>query len=131
MDISLRWLNQYLEPGDVTAAEADALLTEAGLPTESHTALDNGDTVIDVEVTSNRGDCLGHVGVAREIAAARHAKTRRTLKLPAVDLPDGGKDIAETITLDNRVPDRCPLFTARLIRGVKIGPSPAWLREAI
>jgi phenylalanyl-tRNA synthetase beta chain len=131
MDISLRWLNQYLEPGDVTAAEADALLTEAGLPIESHTALDNGDTVIDVEVTSNRGDCLGHVGIAREIAAARHAKTRRTLKLPEVDLPRGGKDVAETVGLENRVPERCPLFTARLIRNVKIGPSPAWLREAI
>lgn len=131
MDISLRWLNQYLEPGDVTPAEADALLTEAGLPIESHTALGNGDTVIDVEVTSNRGDCLGHVGIAREIAAARHATTRRTLKLPAVDLPNGGKDIAGQVALDNRVPDRCPLFTARLVRNVKIGPSPAWLREAI
>jgi phenylalanyl-tRNA synthetase beta chain len=131
MDISLRWLNQYLVPGDVTAAEADALLTEAGLPIESHTPKGD-DTVIDVEVTSNRGDCLGHVGIAREIAAARHAKTRRTLKLPAVDLPAvAGKPVATQVTLENRVPEHCPLFTARLIRGVKIGPSPAWLKEAL
>lgn len=131
MDISLRWLNQYLVPGDVTAAEADALLTEAGLPIESHTPRGD-DTVIDVEVTSNRGDCLGHVGIAREIAAARHATTRRTLKLPEIELPSmGGAPVATRLTLENRVHEHCPLFTARLIRGVKIGPSPAWLKDAL
>ncbi|MCC5824374.1 MAG: phenylalanine--tRNA ligase subunit beta [Phycisphaerales bacterium] len=132
MDISIRWLNQYLEPGNVTPDEADAILTEAGLPIESRTQLDNADTVLDVEVTSNRGDCLGHIGIAREIAAARHAATPRTLKLPEVDLPSAaGAPIADQLALENRVPDRCPLFTARLIRGVKIGPSPDWLRQAL
>lgn len=132
MDISLRWLNQYLEPGDLTPDEADAILTEAGLPIESRTELDDGDTVLDVEVTSNRGDCLGHIGVAREIAAARHAGTRRSLKLPEIDLPPGsGAPVGDSLALENRVPDRCPLFTARLIRGVKIGPSPDWLRDAL
>lgn len=131
MDISIRWLNQYLTPGDVTPDEADAILTEAGLPIESHTPGPDGDTVIDVEVTSNRGDCLGHVGIAREIAAARHAKTARTLRLPSVDLPGSGRPLGDDLHLDNRVPDRCPLFTARLIRGVKIGPSPDWLRRAL
>lgn len=131
MQISTRWLNQYLSPGDVTPDEADRILTEAGLPIESHTPLPDGDTVIDVEVTSNRGDCLGHVGVAREIAAARHASTPRSLRMPEVDLPAGGRPIGGDLTLENHVPDRCPLFTARLIRGVKIGPSPEWLRHAL
>lgn len=132
MNISLRWLNQYLEPGDVTPQEADAILTEAGLPIESHTPVPGGDTVIDVEVTSNRGDCLGHVGIAREIAAARHAGTPRTLKLPRTDLPaKAGRPVAEQLTLENRVPDHCPLFTARLLRSVRIGPSPDWLRQAL
>jgi phenylalanyl-tRNA synthetase beta chain len=74
------------------------------------------------------------VGVAREIAAARHATTRRTLKMPEVYLPGGegtGAPVSDTLRLENRVPDRCPLFTARLIRNVKIGPSPDWLRRAL
>lgn len=135
MDISINWLNQYLSPGDVTPDEADAILTEAGLPIESRTPLPDhgqgGDVVLDVEVTSNRVDCLGHVGIAREIAAARHAKTQRTLVLPKLEEPSTGPSLEGELTLDNRVPDRCPLFTARLIRGIKIGPSPAWLKDAI
>ena len=134
MDISINWLNQYLSPGNVTPDEADAILTEAGLPIESRTDLPNGDVVLDVEVTSNRVDCLGHVGIAREIAAARHAQTQRTLVLPELNEPQPaqlGPSLEGHLTLDNRVPDRCPLFTARLIRGIKIGPSPAWLKDAI
>ncbi len=131
MDISINWLNQYLSPGDVTPDEADDILTEAGLPIESRTELPSGDVILDVEVTSNRVDCLGHVGIAREIAAARHAKTQRRLVLPALEEPAPGAPIGDGLTLDNRVPDRCPLFTARLIRGVKVGPSPEWLKTAI
>ncbi|MCA9303282.1 MAG: phenylalanine--tRNA ligase subunit beta [Phycisphaerales bacterium] len=131
MDISLKWLNQYLSPADVTADEADAILTEAGMPIEEHKQGVDGDTVIDVEVTSNRGDCLGHVGIAREIAAARYGNTPRTLVMPAVSDPKTGEPIGKYLKLDNRVPDLCPLFTARVITGVKVGPSPDWLRGAI
>ncbi|MEX0876891.1 MAG: phenylalanine--tRNA ligase beta subunit-related protein, partial [Phycisphaerales bacterium] len=131
MDISLRWLNQYLSPGDVTAEQVDHILTQAGMPIEEHKPGPGGDTILDVEVTSNRGDCLGHVGCAREIAAARYADKPRTLTLPEIkDLPTG-EPIGDQLTLENRVPDRCPLFTARLIRGVKVGPSPDWLRDAL
>lgn len=131
MDISINWLNQYLSPGNVTPDEADAILTEAGLPIEGRTDLPNGDVVLDVEVTSNRVDCLGHVGIAREIAAARHARTQRTLVLPELKEPKPGPPIEGELALDNRVPEGCPLFTARLIRNIKIGPSPAWLKDAI
>lgn len=131
MDISINWLNQYLSPGDVTPDEADDILTEAGLPIEERTELPNGDVILDVEVTSNRVDCLGHAGIAREIAAARHARTQRKLVLPELNEPEPGPPIGDELTLDNRVPERCPLFTARLIRGVKVGPSPEWLKSAI
>lgn len=131
MDISLKWLNQYLSPADVSADEADAILTEAGMPIEEHKAGVDGDIVIDVEVTSNRGDCLGHVGVAREIAAARYGNTPRTLVMPELSEPKSGEPIEQFLKLDNRVPELCPLFTARVITGVKVGPSPDWLRSAI
>lgn len=144
MKISVRWLNHYLDhpSGGVSAEEAEHALTFAGFPIESAVQLPSGDTCLDVEVTSNRGDVLSHVGVAREIAAA----TGRTLRVPAPDHAlDGSAPVPGPVPpapsapasahppcrVDNRVPDLCPLFTAQVIRGVKVGPSPAWLVEAL
>jgi phenylalanyl-tRNA synthetase beta chain len=131
MDISLRWLNQYLTPGDVSADQVDHIMTQAGMPIEEHKPAPGGDTILDVEVTSNRGDCLGHIGIAREIAAAQYADKPRTLTMPQIEQSPLGAPIGDELTLENRVPDRCPLFTARLIRNVKVGPSPDWLRTAL
>jgi phenylalanyl-tRNA synthetase beta chain len=131
MHASLHWLNALLEPAGLTAEEAERLLTFIGFPIESAKPLGpetNGDVLLDVEVTSNRGDCLSHVGLAREIAAA----SGRRLKLPAIpapaDLPlPSAKAAGAGVRLENRVTDGCPLFTLRVVRGVKVGPSPAWL----
>ncbi len=131
MDISLRWLNKYLAPGDLTADEADEALTHAGFPIESREALASGDTRLDVEVTSNRGDVLCHLGCAREVAASGMASTPRTLMPPAIATPPASGPVADALTLENREPGVCPLFTARVIRGVKVGPSPGWLVEAL
>jgi phenylalanyl-tRNA synthetase beta chain len=131
MDISLRWINQYLSPADVKVDEFDDILTKAGMPIEGLKDGIDGDTIIDIEVTSNRGDCLGHLGVAREIAAAQYASKPRQLMIPELKPMDFGAPIGDELTLDNQAPDKCPLFTARLIRNVKVGPSPKWLREAI
>jgi len=128
MKISLNWLNDYL----ATPVEKDAvddLLTGHGFPIEDTVEIADGpaagDVMLDVEVTSNRGDCLSHVGVAREVAAA----TRAELKRPLAELPDAVGDAVETLTsVDHSTqPDACPLYTARVITGVKVGPSPDWL----
>jgi phenylalanyl-tRNA synthetase beta chain len=135
MDISMRWLNQYLSPSDLTPEEADHILTEAGMPIEEHKPAQykggEGDVVLDVEVTSNRGDCLGHIGIAREIAAARYTDNRRTLVMPQLAQMSFGAPIDADLKLTNSVPEVCPLFTARLIRNVKIGPSPDWLVQSL
>lgn len=145
MKISLRWLNEYLEPGDLSHEEAERLLTFAGFPLESVEPLPSGDFCLDVEVTSNRGDVLSHIGCAREIVACDPQRKRR-LRLPAANrafnwfgeadatAPGGGvggSDIGTVLAIDNRIPDLCPLFTARVIRGVKVGPSPKWLVAAL
>ncbi|GMV26211.1 MAG: phenylalanine--tRNA ligase beta subunit [Phycisphaerae bacterium] len=130
MKISVAWLNKYLSPPTITADEAEQVLMHVGFPIESREPLPGGDTRLDVEITSNRGDCLSHVGLAREIAA----KTGRTLVLPKADLPaprPGLGKAADLVKLENTRPDLCPLFTIRVIRGVKVGGSPAWLRDAL
>lgn len=146
MKISLRWLNEYLSPAGLSAPEAEQALTFAGFPIETTQEVDLGggvtDTMMDVEVTSNRGDVLSHIGVAREVAALSLGK--RSLKLPA---PDGvfnwsptptstsgaaaAGDAGGACAVENRVPDVCRLFTARVIRGVKVGPSPKWMVDAL
>ncbi len=128
MLVSTRWLSRYLDPGKLGPEEIQRALIDAGFPIESSEVLSDGDARLDVEITSNRGDCLAHAGLAREIAA----KTGRRFVLPTVSslAGAGSRDPAPCsglVQIDNREPAACPRFTARVIRGVKIGPSPAWL----
>src|SRR5437016_11838288 len=74
MKISLEWLSDFL-PGTTDAAAAADALTNGGLPVELIEKYGD-DTVIDVEVTSNRGDCLSHLGVARELSALMNRELR-------------------------------------------------------
>ncbi len=126
MKISLKWLNDYLDQ-PVEPDEAERLLTEQGFPIEQRLdgAGDERDVVLDVEVTSNRSDCLSHIGVAREIVAGSGG--RRELKTPDLDFPVDEMPVAELTGVDNRAQDACLVYTARLIRGVRVGPSPDWL----
>jgi phenylalanyl-tRNA synthetase beta chain len=125
MKISLEWLAQYL-PGSLDAQVAADALTNGGLPVEVIERAGD-DTVIDVEVTSNRPDCLSYLGVARELAALLNREFR---DLPAPQLPDDGKPTGLT-SLAIDAPDLCPHYTARVIRGVKIGPSPSWMTRRL
>lgn len=81
-------------------------------------------TSIDLNITPNRPDCLGWIGIAREIAAA----TGLPLKRPTWDFQAESKDRIP-IHLDD--PEGCPRYLGRIIRGVKIGPSPKWLQDAL
>ena len=139
MKISLEWLGQYL-PGPLTADAAAEALTHGGLPVEVIDTVETEpgpggpavDTVIDVEVTSNRSDCLSHVGVARELAALLDREFRDVAFAdPAADpRADPRADVGlSALAID--APDLCPHYTARVIRGVTIGPSPAWLQRRL
>lgn len=90
-------------------------------------ALGISDTILEVGITPNRGDCLSVVGIAREVAAL----ARTCVKYPEVTLSESGPSV-ETLTsvvIDD--PEGCPRYSARLIQGVTIGPSPAWLKERV
>jgi phenylalanyl-tRNA synthetase beta chain len=87
-----------------------------------------GDVLFDLEVTPNRPDLNSVMGIAREIAAI----TGTPLKLPEAPLPSQTSGAAEelvAVRIDD--PELCPRYTARVVRGVKIGPSPDWLRSTL
>jgi phenylalanyl-tRNA synthetase beta chain len=125
MKISLEWLNDYIETG-LDAERIAGILSDLGFPCEGIEQM-GGNTIIDVEVTSNRGDCLGYIGIARELSAA----TGKKLKMPEIELDESDKDVTEYADVEVPEPDLCGRYTARIIDGVKVGPSPDWLRKRL
>ena len=98
----------------------------------SGTAVDSIDEspagpVLDVEITANRPDCLGHYGIAREAAAAY----RRTLRSIHPKLKESADPVSNAARVEIEAPDLCGRFTARVLRNIKIQPSPDWLRERL
>ena len=125
MLVSWNWLKEYVSP-DATPDEVVRRLTFSGLNHESTEAV-GSDLAIDLEVTSNRPDCLGHVGVAREIAALFGA----ALKRPDPVVSEASTSAANLTKVAIECDDLCRRYTARVIRGAKVGPSPRWLAERL
>ncbi|MFY8057826.1 MAG: phenylalanine--tRNA ligase beta subunit-related protein, partial [Planctomycetaceae bacterium] len=130
MIVSRRWLADYV-PLPESTAELTRRLTLAGLNLEEFHDVTEGlsrpDVAVDLEVTSNRPDCLGHIGVAREISVL----FRQPLTIPAAAVTESSEAVAAAVAVSIDCPDLCPEYHARVIRGVKIGPSPAWLQDRL
>ena len=125
MIISTNWLADYVQvPGTVDDLVERLLMS--GLNHESTTAAGD-DTAVEIEVTSNRPDCLGHIGVAREAAVL----FGRPLHVPDPRPLEGTGEAARSIAVEIRAGEICPCYTARVIRGVKVGPSPKWLVDRL
>jgi phenylalanyl-tRNA synthetase beta chain len=87
-----------------------------------------GDMVYDLEVTPNRPDLNSVIGIAREIAAV----TGNPLKIPAiVFLNTDSEPIGDMVSVRNDEPELCPRYTVRIVRSVRVGPSPDWLRSIL
>ena len=125
MLISWEWLADYV----TLDAPIDQVVDRWALSGLNHESTEwvEGVPVIDLEVTSNRADCLGHIGIAREAAVLYS----QALKIPAVDLPTSKQSVHELLEVENLFPEACPRYTARVIRGVKIGPSPEWFAKRL
>ncbi|MGL4514039.1 MAG: phenylalanine--tRNA ligase subunit beta, partial [Lacipirellulaceae bacterium] len=130
MIVSTDWLADYVDLS-MGVAELAERLTLAGLNLEEFHGVTHPsgkrDTAIDVEVTSNRSDCLGHVGVAREVAVLHGTELTVPDPQPAARGPAASGVAGVTI----ECPDLCSRYTARVIRGVKTGPSPDWLADRL
>src|SRR6187549_1127517 len=126
MLVSWNWLKDYVDlpmsPDEVTAR-----LMMAGLNHES-TEKVGSDFCIDLEITSNRADCLGHVGVAREISVLFEKPLK--VSTPQPKESDQVKAV-DLISVTLEAPSLCARYIARVIRGVKIKPSPVWLQDKL
>jgi phenylalanyl-tRNA synthetase beta chain len=125
MKIVYKWLKQFV---DLTASPADlrARLSLAGIAVDSIEETAAG-PVLDAEVTANRPDCLGHLGIAREVAAIY----RLPLKPVHPKLKESAEKVAHATRVEIEAPELCGRFTARVLRGVKVQPSPDWLRQGL
>ncbi|MCK8602544.1 phenylalanine--tRNA ligase subunit beta [Desulfoferrobacter suflitae] len=99
--------------------------TPVGIPVAQ--VMGDGDVIIDIGITPNRGDCLSIIGIAREISAICGSP----LRYPDIALSEGDADIGSlsSVTVDD--PVGCPRYAARIVQGVKISGSPAWLRQKL
>jgi len=124
MKITYNWLKDFVEI-DITPQRLSEKLTMAGLEVVSLERRGD-DWVLELEITSNRADCLSVMGIAREISAI----TQKKLKIrDERSKPEETKKENLKIEIEER--SDCPLYTARLIRDTKVKPSPKWLKKRL
>src|SRR2546426_7290098 len=121
MLISYNWLRE-LTGTKLNPQEVRERLTNVGLAIDAVEGYGD-DFVLDVEVPSNRGDCLSHVGVARELAVIEQSQ----VSSPSSQVSKTKGNTGEFAAVEILDPDLCPRYAAQIIRGVKIAPSPEWL----
>lgn len=125
MKVLYNWLKEF---ADITApaTELRSRLSMAGVAVDSIDETAAG-PVLDAEITINRPDLLGHLGIAREIAALY----RLDLKSVQPKFQESAEPASKAARVEIECPDLCGRYTARIIHGVKIQPSPDWLRQRL
>jgi phenylalanyl-tRNA synthetase beta chain len=126
MKFTFNWLSEFV-PIKATPEELAELLTMAGLEVESLEKLTEPEThrqdwVFEIAVTPNRGDCLGLAGIARDVAALTGEKTTG-----AVVARSRGSRAGKRVTVAIADPQLCQRYSAAIVDGIRIGPSPSWL----
>ena len=134
MKVQVDWLKEYTEI-DVPADELGHVLTMAGLEIESHETvqLPDGENseVLELNVTPNRGYCLSHIGVAREVSALLNKSLKLPDPLKTLESEWGTVAVADRVAVENLEPELCPRYCALVIENVKVGPSPKWLKDRL
>jgi len=125
MKVLYSWLQDFV----AVNASPEELASRLALSGTNIGGIENGPhgAVIDAEVSSNRPDCLSHYGIAREVGAIYKLPFKKASPKPS----ESAAKTAEAIKVEIRSPELCGRFTARVIRGVKIQPSPAWLKNRL
>lgn len=100
---------------------------KVGQPFADYLGRTGSDVVYDLEITPNRPDLNSVIGIARDISAL----TGAPLRMPQINITEGSDSVAGNVDVRIEEPELCPRYTARLIKGVRIGPSPDWLRTSL
>ena len=126
MKIVYDWLKDFVE----VKATPDELASRLALTGTNIGGIEKGahGAVIDAEVSSNRPDCLGHYGIAREVSAVYKVSLKPASPKP---IESTASKASDAVRVEIQTPDLCGRFTARVIRGVKIQPSPEWLKDRL
>ena len=125
MKISLEWLKDFIEFDLPPGALVDKL-DMIGLMVEAWEEK-GPDVILDIETYANRPDTLGHLGVAREIAAVLGLKLKQQ-KWPLNEIEEKTSELCDVQIWD---PDLCPRYCGIVVKGIKVGPSPEWLKKKI
>ena len=126
MRFSDQWLRDCVETR-LPPGELGSRLTQVGVPLDSLEPFGD-DTVYHFDVTTNRPDCMNHLGLARELSVAERAR----LKEPLTTIPEASSQWAERLaSLAVEAPDLCERYTALIIQKVKVGTSPSWLSRRL
>ncbi len=123
MKVPLSWLREYIDV-KLSPQELAHRLTMAGAEV-SHIQKSGNDTILELDLTTNRGDCASILGVAREVSAL----INRPLKLPKINEEDKKKKGIIKVEIKDR--KGCPRYTGRVIKNVRVKPSPLWLKERL
>ena len=134
MKVQVNWLKEYTEI-DVPTDELGHVLTMAGLEIESHETVDLPDgeksEVLELNVTPNRGYCLSHIGVAREVSALLKKSLKLSDPMKTISTESGTVDIEDRLSVENLEPELCSRYCALVIENIKVGPSPKWLKDRL
>ncbi len=134
MRLSRDWLTDYVDLSGLSDDQLGVRFTEIGHAVESVERHGN-DTVFDLEITTNRVDAMSHLGMARELAAALARETKASGPGPQASDGDGGnrgpRPAARGLTIRIDAPEMCARYTALVIRGVNIKPSPERVRRRL
>ncbi|MDD3879714.1 MAG: phenylalanine--tRNA ligase beta subunit-related protein, partial [Syntrophomonas sp.] len=125
MGVSLNWLKKYVDI-DWSPEELAHRLTMAGVAVEGWQE-QGSDTVLELDLTPNRGDCLGLINLAREVSALN----AQELRIPEIKIKPAVEKVEEYIKVEIVAPDLCPRYAARLVKNVSIKASPEWMQEAL
>src|SRR5213082_1396 len=125
MKVVYNWLKDFV---GVTAPPQE-LASRLALSGTNIAGVENGahGAVLDAEVGSNRPDCLGHYGIAREVGAIYELPLKHVSPKP----PESAAKASDAIKVEIQAPELCGRFTARVVRDVKIEPSPKWLKDRL
>src|SRR3989442_6163739 len=125
MKVVYNWLKDFVD----VAATPQELASRLALSGTNIGGIENGPhgALIDAEVSSNRPDCLGHYGIAREVSAIYKLPLKHVAPKP----PESAARAGDAVKVEIQSPQLCGRFTARVIRNVKIQPCPKWLKDRL